>query len=193
MICIAIVHCNSIFELLPKIINGANSEIKTELLEFMTHQASIEFSNEVSKWLNCYYEYINDRVFWCCHRLKRGIESQLHQATLFVCLFVRKCDYERLSSNTYLVLKYPNIYKAIQLKVLKTIKIAPIMSLEDYDSIFFGLCKDTNEQIFEIHQQEFVNSSFFDWPGIVKKISLTAHVGDLITVGHYIRAFNRKN
>ena len=67
------------------------------------------------------------------------------------------------------------------------------MNLDDYDRIFFGLCKDRNEQIFDIHQQEFVDACFLEWPDIVKKISLTAHVGDLITVGHYIRAFNRKN
>jgi hypothetical protein len=58
-----------------------------------------------------------------------------------------------------MVMRYPNIYKAIKIKVLKTktFKIVTIMDLEDYDKIFFELCNDNTESIFEIHMQEFVD------------------------------------
>ena len=119
MISIAVVHCNSIFELLPKIIDGANPVNKPKLLEFMAYQARFEFSSEVSKWLNQYYKHINDRTFLCCRGLKWNVDQNLHQATLFVSLFVNKCNYKSLSNINYMVVRYPSIYQAMKTKILE--------------------------------------------------------------------------
>ena len=37
-----------------------------------------------------------------------------------------------------------------------------------------------------------MKAALSEWPEIVKKYKLTAHVDDLSTVSHYIKAFNKK-
>ena len=51
---------NPLFQLIPSMINESNAEFKDELIEHMTLEARLEFGEEVSKWMNHYYEYIND-------------------------------------------------------------------------------------------------------------------------------------
>ena len=100
-------------------INGAKAEFKNELIEHMTLEAKLEFGEEVSKWLNRYYEHINDQVSLCCRGFRVSlINNDLHQATLFVCLLV-KGDVQKISGVTFMVLRCPNIYNALKTKALR--------------------------------------------------------------------------
>jgi len=91
-----------------------------------------------------------------------------------------------------MVVRCPNIYNALKTKALR--KTCYTYQIEEryYANIFFELCRDNNDDYFETRQEEFVEAALCEWLDIIKKISLTAHVGDLNNVGHYISAFNRR-
>ena len=105
----------------------------------MTKEANFEFGQEISKWLNQYYEFINDQVSVFCFGFKEEhIRLELHQPSLFVCLLV-KGDIKKISDVTFMVMSWPNIYKAIKTKaLLKTSQFQIDERL--YGSIFFDLC-----------------------------------------------------
>jgi len=152
MIIIALLHCNPLFQLIPSMINESNAEFKDELIKHMTKEASIEFGPEISKWLNLYYEYINDQVSVFCRGFKKAyIRDDLHQASLFVSLLV-KGNIGLIGGATFMVMKWPNIYNALKTKAL--LKTSHLNQIDDrlYGSMFFDLCNTRCEEYFKNHQ-----------------------------------------
>ena len=67
------------------------------------------------------------------------------------------------------------------------------LSENEFDDVFYKLCRNDNDIFFKDYQQKFSESTILQWPEILEKLKLNAHVQDAQSVEEYIRHFNAKN